>query len=129
MDATNAGQCTVIANLGFFGDKRTLAHVPAGQTLAQIVGEGASHSLSLELGGHAVPREYWARTRPKAGQTIHATNFPQGGGEGRKYIRLALNVALLYVTAGMAPLGRAVAMGLGSLVIDPMVGNAREVAE
>lgn len=123
--------------------ERMFCHVPAGQTLAEMIGPDGSHSLSIKLGGHNVSRELWAHTRPKPGQTIHATNYPQGG-EGGKYARLALTVALMYFTYGQSGWAASLAgegasaatvglyaagiMAIGQLAITPMIGHAREVA-
>jgi hypothetical protein len=122
--------------------ERVFATVPAGQTLAEMIGSNASHSLSVEVGGRQVPRELWAHTRPKAGQTIHATNYPQGG-EGGKWVRSVAMIAIAvfawyaapYLTGEFGVLAGAntavVAAGIamvGQLAITPMIGQAREVA-
>lgn len=83
--------------------ERVFTHVPAGQTIAEMIGTDASHSLSIQVGGYEVPRELWAHTRPKANQVIHAVNYPQGGsGEGSKYLRSALMIALMIYAPGLA---------------------------
>lgn len=137
------GDCTLVARPHPFDSDTAFAHVPAGQTLAQMLGPDASHSLSVAIGGHEVPSHLWAVIRPKAGQTIHVTNYPQGGNAG-KWVRLVLIVILTYFTAGIASgaitMGGAITAGsaayvaasvmmVGMLAITPMVGNAREIAE
>lgn len=108
-----------------------------------MIGEGASHSLTVAIDGHDIPRALWGVTRPKAGRTIHVTMYPQGG-NGGKWLRLVLMVVLTYFTAGIASgaygavLGVSSASGLaalgaglmmvGMLAITPMVGHAREIA-
>lgn len=78
------------------------AQVPAGQTLAQMLGEGASHALEVRVGGELVPRVLWARVKPKAGQFIHVQVYPQGGGGG-KLLRTVLLVAVAIVAWEVAP--------------------------
>jgi len=122
--------------------ERVFAHVPVGQTLAEMIGADASHSLSIEMGGHEIPREMWGKVRPKPGQAIHATNYPQGGNAG-KYVRIVAAAVLYYYTAGAGATwaaGLASSTGIsagvfytaafiaGSLALTPMIGEAREVA-
>jgi hypothetical protein len=71
----------------------------AGQTLTEMFGDGASHSLVASIGGHIVPREMWNKVRPRAGQTIHAVNYPQGG-NGGKALRLVAMVVVAYLSYG-----------------------------
>lgn len=109
-----------------------------------MIGEGASHSLSVQIGGHDIPRALWANTRPKPGQIIHVVNYPQGGNAG-KWARMVLMVVLMYFAPylagymqgyawGTAATGLAGAvltagvMAIGTLAITPMIGNAREIA-
>lgn len=120
---------------------RVFTHVPAGQTIAEMVGPDASHSLSVEVGGHPIPRELWGKVRPKPGQTIHATSYPQGG-NGGKWARSVATIAIAvfawyaapYLTGEFGLLAGAntavVAAGIamvGQLAITPMIGQAREV--
>ncbi|UGB39128.1 hypothetical protein [Frateuria soli] len=136
--------CTLVACTNpLQPSERMFAHVPAGQTLAQMLGENASHSLSVEVGGYNVPRQLWGGVRPKPGQTIHATNYPQGGQSGSKYTRLALTMMLMYFTYGQGGWAESLAgegatastvgmygagiMAIGQLAITPMIGHAREV--
>lgn len=137
---TMAGDCTLVARPHPFDSDTAFAHVPAGQTLAQMLGPDASHSLQVAIGGHEVPSSLWAVTRPKAGQTIHVTNYPQGGNAG-KWVRLVLTVVLMYFTygasgwaasastafGGSAAMWGAAIMLVGQLAITPMVGQPLEV--
>lgn len=122
--------------------ERVFTHVPAGQTIAEMIGTDASHSLSVELSGHNVPRELWSKVRPKPGQTLYATNYPQGG-NGGKWVRTALLVIVSYYApylSGYLQTGSWVAasgfagaaltagiMAVGALAVTPMIGQAREV--
>jgi len=139
---TLASDCTLVARPHPFDSDTAFARVPAGQTLAQMLGPNASHSLSVAIGGYNVPSALWAMTRPKAGQTIHVTTFPQGGNAG-KLVRMVAMIALMYFSAGWAAtmtgeygvlagasasFVQAGIMLVGSLAITPMVGQAREIA-
>lgn len=120
--------------------ERVFCHVPAGQTIAEMIGPYPSYSMSVEIGGREVPRELWARTRPKPGQTLHVVVFPQGG-NGGKWVRLVATVVLMYFTygasgwaagaasafGGSAAVWGAAIMLVGQLALTPMVGQAREV--
>ena len=135
-----AGGCTLVARPHPFDSDTAFAQVPAGQTLAQMLGPDASHSLQVAIGGHEVPSAFWAVTRPKAGQTIHVTHYPQGGNAG-KWVRLVLTVVLMYFTygasgwaasastafGGSAAMWGAAIMLVGQLAITPMVGQPLEV--
>ncbi|NMW23043.1 hypothetical protein HFP05_01080 [Rhodanobacter denitrificans] len=137
---TMTGDCTLVARPHPFDSNTAFAQVPAGQTLAQMLGPDASHSLQVAIGGHEVPSSLWAVTRPKAGQTIHVTNYPQGGNAG-KWVRLVLTVVLMYFTygasgwaasastafGGSAAMWGAAFMLVGQLAITPMVGQPLEV--
>ncbi len=135
---------TLVARPHPFDSDTAFARVPAGQTLAQMLGPDASHSLRVAIGGYDVPSALWGVTRPKAGQTIHVTNYPQGGNAG-KWVRLVAIIGLTYLSAGassgmfatsggMFAAGSTSAMMLsagimvvGSLALTPMVGNALEI--
>lgn len=139
---TMAGDCTLVARPHPFDSDTAFAHVPAGQTLAQMLGPDASHSLSVAIGGRDVPSNLWAVTRPKAGQTIHVTNYPQGG-NGGKLLRLVAIVALTYFTMGASGWAASAAstfggsaaawtagiMLVGQLVITPMIGRPRMIGD
>ena len=138
-----AGGCTLVARPHPFDSDTAFAQVPAGQTLAQMLGPDASHSLQVAIGGHEVPSAFWAVTRPKAGQTIHVTNYPQGGTAG-KWVRMVLLVVLMiyapylagyaqgsaWGTAATGIYGAALTAGImmvGTLAITPMAGQPLEV--
>lgn len=123
--------------------ERVFTHVPAGQTIAEMIGADASHSLSVELSGHNVPRELWGKVRPKSGQTLHAINYPQGGNAG-KWVRAALVIIISYYAPYLAGYAQGAAWGtaatglggalltagimaVGVLAVTPMIGQAREV--
>lgn len=73
------------------------AEAKAGQTIAELLGDGASHTVAVFIAGHEVPRELWPRVRPKAGQRLDITAYPQGGGSGNKLLKLVvLIVAVVY---------------------------------
>lgn len=89
-----------------------------GQTLLEMVGNGASHSCVISVGGYQVPRELWGKLRPKAGQTISVDLYPQGGGSGSKWLRIIAMAVLTVVTSGIATAGwfagAAAAVGVAS---------------
>ncbi|HWG11135.1 MAG TPA: hypothetical protein VN693_06515 [Rhodanobacteraceae bacterium] len=134
---------TVIARPHPFGSETLCAFFPAGRTLAEILG-AATYSCEARIGGKVVPRALWAKVKPKPGQFVHVRNFPQGG-NGGKWLRLVLMVALIVVTYGVgayaglasgaagafggsAAVWGAAFMMVGTLAITPMVGAAREIA-
>ena len=93
--------CTVVARPNVFDAASTaFAQVQAGQTLAQMLGDSASLACDVTIGGHIVPRAIWANVRPKAGQTIHVTVWPQGGGNGSKWLRAIAMVVVAYLSYG-----------------------------
>jgi hypothetical protein len=142
--ALEMGGCTLVAKPHPFDNDPVFAIVKAGRTLQQMLGEGASHSLEVRLGGAVVPRELWAKIKPKAGQYIHATLYPQGG-KAKKWIAIIAMVVITilsygatagwFATAGGAfAYGSASAMALavgisivGNLLVTPMVGSALEI--
>lgn len=91
--------CTVSAKPHPFQMERVYSEVRHGQTLTQMLGDAVAYSARVQIGGHDVPRALWDKVRPKAGQMIHVDVFPQGG-DGNKWIRAVLMVALIYFTAG-----------------------------
>lgn len=139
---TTKSDCTLVVRRQPFGPSAAFAHFPAGQSLAQMLGADASHSLRVAVGGYPVPRELWTRVRPKAGTIIHATGYPQGG-DGGKVLRMVALAALTYFTAGVgtgaygsilgvSSTGGLAAMGagmmvMGNLLLTPMVGRPLEV--
>jgi hypothetical protein len=70
-----------------------------GMTIAEALGEHASHSAQVILGGVEVPRELWSKVRPRIGMPVEVILYPQGG-NGGKVLRIVAIVALMYLTAG-----------------------------
>lgn len=134
MPETARTDCTLVAQPHPFDTRRAAyAQVQAGQTLLQMLGESAAQACEVSVGGYAVPRAMWGRVRPKAGQTIHATVWPQGGGGGNKLLRTVLLVVVAvlsaytggavgaaYGSAYGAAAGAAVAV-VGSLAVNALV--------
>jgi hypothetical protein len=146
MDMISTGsECTLVACPNPLNPAdRMFARIPAGQTLAEMIGADASHSLAVKIDGNEIPRELWGKVRPKAGRTVHVTGYPQGGGNGSKWIRIIAMAVLTYFTAGYGATwatGLASSTGIstgviyaaafvvGNLAITPMIGQAREIAE
>jgi len=74
------------------------AEAPAGQTIAELLGPGATQSLRVELGGELVPRTLWAKVKPKAGQRLVVTAVPMGGGNNNKLLKIVVViVAFVYL--------------------------------
>lgn len=145
--ALTADHCTLVANLSPFPDSGETLYTKfrAGLTLAEMLGEHAAHSLAVKVGGEPVPRALWAQVKPKAGQYIHATLFPQGG-KARKWVAIIVMVVVSILTYGAAAgwfgatgtalgtAGSAASMALaagisivGNLLVTPMIGHAREI--
>jgi hypothetical protein len=142
--ALTTDHCMIVAKPTPFHSDTICAEVQAGQTLLQMLGEGASYALEVRLGGEVVPRELWARVKPKAGQYIHAILYPQGG-KAKKWIAIIAMVVITILSYGAAAgwfataggaftYGSASAMALavgisvvGNLLVTPMIGNAREI--
>ena len=127
-DTIPADHCMIVAKPHPLRSDTVCAEVQAGQTIAQMLGEGASHALEVRVGGELVPRVLWARVRPKAGQFIHVQMYPQGGGSG-KFLRTVLlvvvAVAAIWVTSGGAAglLGSSFAAGTtGAAILGAAVG-------
>ena len=105
--------------------------VRAGQTIQQMldgVAQGAqiAATLRVEIGGYEVPRELWARVRPKAMVPIHCTVMPAGGGGARKILRsvLMIVVAIFAPQVGLlfgSQLLGAAAFMVGSLLVNALV--------
>lgn len=109
----------------------------AGVSILDIVGACASRSLRVELDGREVPRHAWGAVKPKAGHVLHATMFPQGGGDGRKWIRIVALVVISILSYGAASgaawagtagwsAGAQIAAGaaisiVGSLAVTPLI--------
>lgn len=130
------GSLTVVAQPSPLVPERVYCHAKAGQTIAQILGGAVSHSCEVTVGGYPVPRELWGKVRPKAGQTIHATIYPQGGGNGGKWLRVVALVALVVVAnvygaalggalgltgTTAAAVGGGLIMAVGTLAINALI--------
>jgi hypothetical protein len=102
-EGPGAALVRVVARPHPFGRGNVSALVPAGHTLADIVGSGAMN-CRIEVGGVAVAEVWWGRVRPKPGTLVTVTRFPQGGhGGGWKMVfRLLAFAALAVVTYGIA---------------------------
>lgn len=88
----------------------------------------------VSIGGIVVPREYWSKTRPKAGQIIKVQIFPRGRG-ARKILRTVLTIAVIaaavWLTGGAAAglLGASFASGtIGAAVLGGVVGVVGQFA-
>lgn len=83
------GMVTVVGRAHPFADT-VYAEAQAGQTIAQLLGEGAAQSVRVDLGGELVPRQLWARVKPKAGQQLTVTAVPMGGGNNNKLLKIVV---------------------------------------
>jgi hypothetical protein len=120
------GSLTVVAQTNPLVPERVYCQAQAGQTLAQIMGAAAAHSCEVTVGGHPVPRELWGKVRPKAGQTIHATIYPQGGGGGSKWVRALLTIVVIVAsiyTAGAVGAAYGAAWGAAAGAAVSIVGT------
>jgi hypothetical protein len=108
--------CTVVAKPHPFDCDTVYAQVQAGQTLAQMLGEGMSQTLSVTIDGYAVPRELWARVKPKAGKTVHVTAYPQGGNAG-KLLKIVAIIVISYFTMGAGSAGAAAWLGVSTTTL------------
>lgn len=98
--------------------RRELVQIPAGSTLEEIraiVGVIDHPWLIATIDGEDVPREVWARVRPKPGRSVQfvarAAGGDQGGGKNvvRAVATIALVVASIYIgnVGATAMLGKA----------------------
>lgn len=92
-------ECTILAQPHPFRTERVTCQVRAGQTLAQMLGADIAHSCEVTIGGYVVPRQLWARVRPKAGQQINVRVFPQGG-DGKKWLYVIVAIVVTVLTYG-----------------------------
>lgn len=83
---------TLVARPHPFDTETVYAEAKAGQTITELLGDGAAHSLCVEVGGIEVPATLWPHVRPKAGQRLTITAFPQGGGNSNKLLKLVVLV-------------------------------------
>ncbi|WP_130617988.1 host specificity factor TipJ family phage tail protein [Dyella amyloliquefaciens] len=75
-----------------------VAEAQAGQTVAEILGDGARHTLKVTLGGIELPRAFWPKLRPRMGQRLEITAFPQGGGNNNKLLKLVVIIVAIVAT-------------------------------
>lgn len=121
--------CQIVCKANPFDrDSLVRAEVQAGQTLLQMLGDNATHACAVTVGGYPVPRELWAKVKPKAGTYINVAVFPQGG-NGGKWLRTILLVVVavvaIWVTGGGAAglLGSAFAAGTtGAALLGATIG-------
>ncbi|WP_201312897.1 hypothetical protein [Dyella sp. EPa41] len=93
--------CTVLAKAHPLSGDWITSEMPSGQTIAEMLGEQASPSCNVSIGGHPVPYAMWNKVRPRAGQTVHVVGVPQGG-NGGKILRTVAMVALVALSSGVA---------------------------
>jgi hypothetical protein len=73
-------------------------NLPAGGTISEILDSihiypphwADAHVL---IGDIVVPRGFWQRVRPKAGQTVTVRVVPRGGGGGKTFLRVIISIA------------------------------------
>ncbi|HET7269381.1 MAG TPA: hypothetical protein VFJ15_14885 [Oleiagrimonas sp.] len=92
----------VIAKRHPFDGETVFAQFQAGMTIAEALGEQAAHSASVVVGGHEIPRQLWGKIRPKTGKSVEVIMYPQGGGDGAKWIRIVAMVVITILTYGAA---------------------------
>ncbi|WP_396616806.1 host specificity factor TipJ family phage tail protein [Lysobacter soli] len=90
-----------------FSQDHGIVQVRAGQTLQAMLDEAAqgadiAATVRVQIGGIDVPREVWARVKPKAGTAIHVTVMPAGG-SAKKILRSVLLIAVMVVAWYAAP--------------------------
>ncbi|TAL87581.1 MAG: hypothetical protein EPN74_00815 [Rhodanobacter sp.] len=101
----NAGTVTVMAKPHALRQELVQAQFPAGQTLAQMLGEDADELLRVTINSVDVPRKVWGHLKPRAGSTVHVRMGIQGGNGGkvlRTVALVALAAAAMYITMGGA---------------------------
>lgn len=87
---------TVVARPQPFAGDTVYAECRAGQTIAQILGPNVANAASVTIGGYPVPRELWAKVKPKPMTTMHIVVYPQGG-NGGKWARAILMIVIAVV--------------------------------
>lgn len=95
----------------FDRDSAVYAEVKQGLTIAQMLGDSASHAMSVTIGGDLVPRVLWAHVKPKAGTQINIVLYPQGGSAG-KWLRIIAIVVISFFTMGAGAVALAGALGV-----------------
>ena len=111
----------------FSADAGVIA-VRAGRTLQQMlddVAQGAPivATLRVEVGGVEVPRELWAKVRPKALVPIHCTVMPAGGG-ARKVLRTIAMIAVAVFAPQVGLLFGSQLVGAAAFMIGSLLVNA-----
>lgn len=96
--------CTIVAKPHPFASDTVYCTAKAGMTIAQMLGQHASQTISVTIDGYEVPQSMWAKVRPKAGRTTHVVMYPQGGGNGSKWIRAILTIIVIWFAWWAAPL-------------------------
>lgn len=102
---------TVVARPNVFDRDTVYCQVEAGQTIAELLGDNASHACEVSVGGYPVPYALWGKVRPKAGQTIHVVIYPQGGNAG-KWVRVIAVAIISYYTFGAGSASAAAWLGV-----------------
>jgi len=77
------------------------AQFPHGMSIAEAMGDAASTTAEVTVGGISVPRAYWDKVKPRVGVPVEITLYPQGGNAG-KAIRIVAMVAVAYLSYGVA---------------------------
>ncbi len=83
--------------------------VAAGKSVAAIVAElqpdaGLREHAHVTIGGDVVPRDDWARVKPKAGTQLAIRMVPMGGGGGggKNPLRTVMSLAIMSATGDIA---------------------------
>jgi hypothetical protein len=114
------GNCTLVARRHPLDSDVVCCEFRAGLTIAEMLGRGVAATASVTCGGYPVPREAWARVRPKAGVTLHVVVYPQGG-NGGKLLKLVAIVAISYFTMGAGSTATAAWLGVSTTTLG-MIG-------
>jgi hypothetical protein len=122
------GSLTVVAQPNPMVPERVFCHIQAGKSIEQMLGECASHACEVTVGGYPVSRDLWSKVRPKAGQIVHVTIYPQGGNGGKVLRTVALVVLSIYAPylapyLGYTGLGAA-AITAGVMIVGALAINA-----
>jgi hypothetical protein len=84
-----------------FSTNRVDIEMPAGTTVAEILaalGVAPGAHARVFIDDHLIPREWWARVRPRAGRTVTVRVIPTGGDGGSKNIlAIVLTIVVLVV--------------------------------
>lgn len=98
-----------------------VAEVEAGLTVAEILGDGARRTLKVSLGGVELPRAFWAQLRPRVGQKLEITAFPEGGGNSNKLLKLVVLVVAAVATYFYGPQVGMAVLSLGFTAVNILV--------